>query len=349
MRVSAIALLVLLAPACSAEDGGIAGSTGGATHSGGSASGGSGGSAQAGAGGMGGSAPFQCEAVPAQSPTLSGILSFDPAEPHPGDTLTVVVKAQNGMKTADAPQMTLWATGPSGTRSVPSQMVIGGSPIYVFEVPALELGDLCLLGRIGDQAEISGKLSVTARPTEANGTAGVYKVTENHQLTCDEQPDWGNELHVQVLDAQGQGVPNAVVEVRLPDWTDVGSIKNAAEHTVPTTLSMNSSGSYDDYFWWPSNDNGFTIFELRVKGSASDRATEITSGWWGTDPSDCRYCPAHDTRNVYGHWSHRVVFRLDPSAMTACSVGTDHAGQSACGTPGHVQHDPDSQACWTVK
>src|SRR4029079_9326469 len=100
---------------------------------------------------------------------------------------------------------------------------------------------------------------------------------------------------------------------------------------------------------WPSNGNGFTVFELSVEGAASDRATEITSGWWDTAPDGCRYCPDYPTRNVYGHWSHRVVFQLDPAAGTICVVPTDHAGQSACGTPGHIQHAPDASACWSAK
>lgn len=320
------------------------GAGGGGTSSGGTSAGGAGGSS-----GGGGGSSFQCQAASASSPKLGALMLFDPAAPHPGDTLTVVVRAQNGTKAGAAPAMQLDATGQNGTVTVASQMVVGGPATYVFEVPKLALGDVCLLGRIDGQPEISGKVTVTPRPAEPNPGGGVYKVTQNHQLTCEEQPDWGNELHVSVRDAQGKGVPNAEVVVRLPDWTDVGSIKNATEHAVPTSLKMDASGNYDDYFWWPSNDNGYTVFELSVKGAASDRATEITSGWWGTDPKDCRYCPSYELRNVYGHWSHRIVFQLDPSATQACVVGTDHAGQSACGTPGHVQHDPNEKACWTVK
>jgi hypothetical protein len=361
LRAVLLASTLLIAGACGSDTDGTAGpsSSGGAgghAGSGGgsggtSAGGGSGGATGGtggGSGGTGGTA-FTCTEASTSSPALAALFLLDPKDPHPGDTLTVVIRATNGVGSGDAPPMTLGATSAKGTSDVPLSILIGGPATYVYEVPDVPLGDICLLSKVNGADEASGKVTVTPRPPGPSAQSGVYKVTENHQFTCDEQPDWGNELHVEVRDAAGNGVPNAKIDVRLPDWTDLGSIKNADTNPVPSELATDGSGHYDDYFWWPSNDNGFTIFELTVQGTASDRATEITSGWWQSDPSGCTYCNGGTAHNVYGHWSHRIVFQLDASATEACVVPTDHAGQSACGAPGHVQHDPGYSACWSVK
>ena len=293
--------------------------------------------------------PFQCTPATATSPVLAGTFLFDPAEPHPGDTLTVLVKSAN-YKQANAPKMTLEATAGAGLDTEDVTIMAGGlGVIYYYAVPNLQLGDVCLLTRIGGNPELAGKVTVTPRPAPPPSATGVYKVTSNHQFTCQEEVPWGNEFHVAVLDAQGSGVPGAVVDVRLPDTTDVASIKNASTKPVPKTLTMDSTGHYDDYYWWPSNDNGFTVFELSVQGTASDHATEITSGWWETDDTGCRYCDPSQPINVYGHWSHRVVFRLDATATDACVVPSDHAGMSACPSHGHAHHHATHEACWSVK
>ena len=293
--------------------------------------------------------PFHCDQAAATSPVLAGSFLFDPAEPHPGDTLTVLVKSAN-YKQSNAPKMTLEATTATGVDAEDVTIMAGGSGvIYYYAVPNLPLGDVCLLTRIGADPELAGKITVTPRPAPPPSNSGVYKVTSNHQFTCQEEVPWGNEFHVAVLDAKGNGVPGAVVDVRLPDTTDVPSIKNAGTNPVPKTLTMDSTGHYDDYFWWPSNDNGFTIFQLSVHGTASDMATEITSGWWETDDTGCRYCDPSQPINVYGHWSHRVVFQLDANATDACVVPSDHAGMSACPTHGHAHHHPVHEACWSVK
>lgn len=294
--------------------------------------------------------PFHCDAAAATSPLLAGTFLFDPKDPHPGDTVTVLVRSTK-FSEASAPAMTLDATSSKGTSTEKITITSGGNGVtYYFALPDVPLGDMCLLTHVKGAPELAGKLTVTPRPAPAPSPKGVYKVQANHQFTCQEQVPWGNELHVEVLDAQGKGVPGAVVNVRLPDTTDLTNIKNADTKPVPKTLTMDGSGKYDDYFWWPSNGNGYTIFDLSVQGSASDVATEISSGWWETDGTGCRYCNTGQPINVYGHWSHRIVFKLDSSTSQACLVPSDHAGMSACAaTHGHAYHHPTHQACWTAR
>ncbi len=296
-----------------------------------------------------GAPAFSCAPTPATSPVLAGQLLLDPADPHPGDTLTVLIKSTNGYTQATAPAMTLEATTAAGTQ-MQTTMITSGvldakGVVYYYEVPDVPLGDVCLLSRIMGNPEVSGKITVTPRPAPPPSPQGVYHVTMNHQFTCQEEPTWGNEFHVAVLDANGAGIPGAIVDVHLPATTDTSNIKNSGQHPVPTTLTMDGTGHYDDYFWWPSNTNGFTVFELSVEGAASDVATEITTGWWDSNAAGCSYCSTPAV-NVYGHWSHRIVFQLDPSATQACVVPSDHAGQSNCGAPGHLYHDPSFQSCW---
>jgi hypothetical protein len=53
---------------------------------------------------------------------------------------------------------------------------------------------------------------------------------------------------------------------------------------------------------------------------------------------------------VYGHWSHRIEFKLDATTNQACLVPSDHAGMAACAsTHGHAFHHPTHQACWTAR
>lgn len=300
--------------------------------------------------------PFSCTPASGAANTLKGELLFDPKDPHPGDTVTVLLKsAGQGTTQGNAPKMTLEATGAKGTITAPTQITAGvlgaKGVVYHFEIPDVALGDVCVLAKIdGKTPELAGKIMVTPRPPPPPAPGGVFKVTTNHQLTCQEQVPWGNELHVAVYDENGKGVPGAKVRVFAPDTTDWSNVKNNDQtHPFPKTLTMNASGKWDDYFWWPSNTNGFFVMELAVDGVASDVATEITSGWWETDANGCRYCDPSNPINVYGHWSHRIQFKRDPKATTMCAVGSDHAGQKACGAPGalgHLYHDPSHQACW---
>jgi hypothetical protein len=274
------------------------------------------------------------------------MMLFDPAEPHPGDTLTVIVRTTNGTPPAAAPSLAMQAEGASGVTVEQTAMKAGGGDtFYYYAFAEVELGDVCLLGLVdGTTPEIAGKVTVTPRPAGPPLTQGVYKVVTNHQWTCAEQPTYGNEVHLRVLDEYGQGVPGAVVDIRYADTTDPGSIYNDGS-TIPDTVTMDATGSFVGYDSWPISDNGLLVLELAVVGAPSDIATELTTGWWETNDEGCNYCSTYGV-NVWGHWSHTVIFQRDPSATAICEVETDHAGQSACAVPGHLHHHPQHRACW---
>jgi hypothetical protein len=292
-------------------------------------------------------APFTCEPAAVTSPVLNGEMYFDPADPHPGDTLTVIVKAPGQTPDTHA-SMAMKAEGSWGEVLEPTTIVAGGGDtFYYYAIPDVQLGEVCLLGLIdGVLPEISGEVLVTERPQGAPLTQGVYRVTSNHQWTCGEQPTYGNEVHVQVLDEQGNGVPNTNIAIHYADSTDPGTIYNGGGD-IPEFVTTDGNGSFVAYNSWPISDHGFLVFQLWVKDEPSDIATELTTGWWETDDQDCSYCGQYGI-NVWGHWSHSVVFQRDPAATEACTVPVDHGGQAACGAPGHLHHHPTHQACWSL-
>jgi len=321
------------------------GGTGGAVVGGG----GQGGStSSSGTGGNGAAPPFTCEPDLPGSPQLAAQMHFDPAEPHPGDTLTVIVRSTNGTSPGDSPGLVLEAEGAAGmTTEQITMRAGGGDTLYYFAVPNVELGDLCLLALVdGTTPEIAGKVTVTERPAGPPVENGIYKVITHHQWTCSEQPTYGNEIHVSVQDENGQGVAGAVVDVNYADSTDPGSIYND-EGNIPDTVQMDGSGHYVGYNYWPISDHGFMVFKLSVQGEPSDIATELTTGWWEANDENCNYCGEYG-KNVWGHWSHTVVFQRDVNATEICEVDTDHAGQQSCAIPGHLHHHPQHQACWTA-
>ncbi len=296
--------------------------------------------------------PFTCTPVATTSPVLDGVLTFDPADPHPGDTVTVIVRSQS-LGRAEAPPLELTATSASGDRVWPTNARAGGDALYYYALSDVELGDYCLVGRVSGNDEISGKFTVTPRPappTRCSG--GIYKVTQNHQLTCAEQPEFGNEINIRVLDAQGQGVNGAVVRIGWPN-TVVRPIYNDTDppnpSDIPATVTTGSDGWFHGWNYWPISENGYMVFNLSVDGCASDVATEITTGWWESDNQGCRYCdPSFANRNVWGHWSYTVVFQLDLAATQACVVDNDHAGQGSGCEVMHIHHDPSHAACYAV-
>ncbi len=289
--------------------------------------------------------PFACEEASANSELLNAVVLFDPAQPHPGDTLTVVVRATNGLSRQDAPPMDLEVTDRDGVRTLASQTIEGGEAVYYYSIPAVPLGQVCLRGLVGGDNEVSGKVQVTPRPPGPPVDGGIFKIVANHMWTCDEQPSFGNELHVWVRDENGQGMPGVSVSLRPSDTTDPSSIYNADAETIPEQIVTGDDGHANAFNYWPISDNGLLVLEVQVDGVASDIATEITTGWWEDDLMGCNYCNT-DTVNTWGHWSYTVEFQRDLGATEACVVDNDHAGMSACGEPRHVHHAPGVQSCW---
>jgi hypothetical protein len=295
--------------------------------------------------------PFTCTAADTSSPVLDGVLVYDPADPHPGDTVTVVVRSQS-LDRPEAPAMVLEERSAGGTRTWNAGTVAGGRAVYYYAVSNVEPGDHCLVGKIDGADEISGKFTVTPRPAgPPRCEGGVFKVTTNHLWTCGEQPEWGNEVRIEVYGADGNPMPGVTVRIKWPDTTQ-RPIYNDTDppdpSEIPETVETGSDGVFAGFNYWPTNVNGYMVFNLSVDGCASDTATEITTGWWETDNDGCRFCdPGYTNRNVWGHWSHTVIFTLDPDATQACVVPVDHAGQQGCRIE-HIHHDPDHMACWDV-
>lgn len=290
--------------------------------------------------------PFSCDAADAASPLLAGLVLFDPEQPHPGDTVTVVVRATNGLGRPDAPAMTLTAEGAAGTSEHAPQTIEGGEAIYYYAIPNVQLGDLCVQGLVDGALEVAGRTTVSPRPADPPATNGVFKVVTNHQWTCDEQPNNGNELDVRVRDETGAPIAGAVIDVRWTDNTDEGSIYNG-DMAPFTEITTDDQGYAKVFNFWPTSDNGLFVLQLSVRDAASDIATELTTGWWEDDLMGCSYCGT-PTINVWGHWSYTVEFQRDASSNEICVVENDHAGMSACGEPRHVHHDPAARACHTV-
>jgi len=295
------------------------------------------------------SPPFTCDPVLTSSPHLAGEMYFDPAEPHPGDTLTVIVQSTNGTSPQNAPSMSLQAEGAGGvTTEQASYVAGGGETLYYYDIEDVRLGDICVLGLIdGSQQEISGKITVTERPAGAPLTHGVFKVVENHQWTCGEQPTWGNEVLVRVLDENGQGMGGVEIDVHYADSTDYDTIHNGGGD-IPDTVFTGGDGTFHGYNYWPISDHGFLVFQLSVRNEPSDIATELTTGWWEDNGLGCNYCNTYAV-NTWGHWSYTVTFQRDTAATEICVVDNDHAGQSSCGAPGHLHHDPAHRACWNAQ
>ncbi len=291
--------------------------------------------------------PFTCEPEPATSPVLDAELLLDPAEPHEGDTVTVLVRSRR-LDRNEAPDMILQVMGPDRNDWLQAARRSGGRALYYYYIPNVVPGEYCVLGLIQGTAEISGKFEVTPRPPgPARCQGGVFKVISNHQWTCQEQPEWGNEIHIRTLDADGNPLPGVTIHV---GWVDTARRPFYNEENVgppPEQVTTDDNGEFRGYDYWPISRTGELVFRLWVEGCASDVATEITTGWWQTDDSGCEYCPNSGTRNKWGHWSHTIVFQLDPTADRACIVPSDHAGQQRCDYD-HLFHDPSVQTCWDV-
>lgn len=317
-----------------------------------------GGGAEGGQGGQAGSVePFTCTPQPV-SPTLAPTYWTHPAAPLAGQAVTVILQSGN-TDGASGPEISAELVNRAGSYTSTDFTLAGGSAaIYYISVGGLTVGENCVTVRTGTSVEVSLKIMATdPGPGVARG-GGVWKVTSNHQWTCGEQPTWGNLLHARVLDESGNPMEGAVVSMR---WTDdivypVPPDETAMswqEHGQAKSMTTGADGLAELFTEWGEGIRspidarpGYVNFLLSVEGGASDVATEITTGLWETDHSGCNYCSTYAV-NVYGHWSHTVEFRRDPSATEICEVPSDHAGQQGC-MASHFYHDPARSSCVPV-
>jgi len=173
--------------------------------------------------------------------------------------------------------------------------------------------------------------SQTVQPQPpATGGRTAFKVSSNHQWTCEEEFTWAIVFEVRVEDEQGQGLEGVSVTVGHNDC------ELAEDHPPPAVLVTGADGkaSFENYNPGSIRDypTNTCKFFMEVAGQPSDRAVELTTGIWedqDTPQGKCNFCSTF-AENVWGHWSYTVVFRRTPGATERCEVPTDHAGQAHC-------------------
>jgi len=270
-----------------------------------------------------------------------------------GDTLNAVLNLNRGRQEVESryPPWRREVVGPPGTAQPRLLYLAGGDAVFDWIVPGARQGQHCVAAWLTvdgvERVVASAGVEVGPAPVVA-APGGVYRVVDNHQLTCAEN-GWANQVHVEVRDAAGQPVPGQRLEVAWNEnitrprfWPDDQPLRE---------LTTGPDGRLSVPNIWPVGSNDWDQpdmleFHVRVAGHPSDWAVEISSGFWQTDPGGCTYCPGGE--NVWGHWSYQVVFQLVPDAQQWCKVPTDHAGQAACPGHEHLHHDPDSTPCWAV-
>ena len=302
-------------------------------------------------------APFACEPA-AATPSLELHHWLHPSSPVAGQTLTVVMQSQN-TRPRNGPPLSAVLVNRDGMRRTNHYTRAGGDKAtYHVSIAGLAAGENCVAIYNGDNVEVAFEI-IAADPGAgvARGN-GVWKVSANHQWTCDEQPTWGNLLHVRVVDEAGAPVEGATVGLRFTDDAiypvppDDGAT-NFAEHGQPKTMTTGSDGRAELVTPWGEGIRSpidakpsYLVFQVSIEGGASDVATEISTGIWETNNDGCNFCN-RSAVNVYGHWSYTVEFQRDPTATEICDVPNDHAGQGACG-PIHFFHEPDQRSCIPV-
>ena len=101
--------------------------------------------------------------------------------------------------------------------------------------------------------------STNAGPPRYEG--GVFKLTTNHLWTCDEQPEWGNVVRLEVYDSDGNPMPGVTIRVGWPDTTE-RPIYNDTDppdpSEIPETVTTGSEGVFSGFNYWPTNVNGYS-------------------------------------------------------------------------------------------
>jgi len=299
--------------------------------------------------------PFSCEPLTA-SPTLEPTLSLHPLAPVAGQTVTLSLHSGN-TGAGQAPPLRARIVDRTGTREVDPTMIVGGPAVYYFSIADLVEGEACLSVLRGDGVEVAQRLEVAPAVPVARG-AGVWKITRHHQWTCDEQPTFGNLLHVEVVDEHDAPVEGAVARLRFTDDAKFPIKPDTVAQTFadsqhPKSMTTGADGRAELVTPWGEGIRSpidarpsLAVYQVDIAGGASDVATEISTGLWETDKSGCNFCNRYAV-NVYGHWSYTIRFQRDPSATEVCDVPTDHAGHGSCAIE-HFYHDPARPSCHPV-
>ncbi len=172
-------------------------------------------------------------------------------------------------------------------------------------------------------------------------TSFTYKVTRNHQWTCEEQPDWGNEVHILVKDEAGRPLSGIQVEY----WHDYrwgSKMPNDSPPLPSGVLTTDDQGKILWYNSWPgclgnqcpNNGDVRVNFFFKVRNAPSDTAVEITTGYWGDECKKGTICPERKCEgcggcvcvNVWGHWSYSIEFTKKSGSLTEEEIPTDHEG-----------------------
>ena len=183
----------------------------------------------------------------------------------------------------------------------------------------------------------------------SQAASSTFKVTRNHQLTCSEQPDWGNIVTLFVKDENGNPLPNTQIEYwaaysdQCPDkpnasegiLTTDGGGKTQFDNRWPGCLPCQPGSCSNNPPCKCSYPHDYRIhFFFKVANARSDTAVEISSGIYG-DECPSAFCPGRSTVNVWGHWGYQIEFKRNLQELAEEEAPTDHAGQSD--TPGNQE------------
>lgn len=243
-------------------------------------------------------------------------IGFDPPAPWDGGSVRIRVTASEGYTHVGVRLL--------GSPAAPEPRWIGveGSGPYTWSwsVSPLATGAWCVELFADPAATVLQRrlLRVAATPPEV----APFKVTRNHQWTCEEEYTWAINLDVRVEDETGGPLPGARVLLEHPPC----DLRDQPEPPAELVTGADGEVRWENYY-------PFCFFHLRVADAPSDTAIELYTGIWETQPSDgggeCNYCSTF-AENVWGHWSYSVTFRRTPGATERCEVGSDHAGQAGC-------------------
>lgn len=242
-------------------------------------------------------------------------LGFDPPVPWRGGSVRVRATAITGYT-----NIGVRLVGPSAPE--PRWIGVDGSGPYTWSwsVGPIDAGTYCVELFADPDARV---LQRRALRVEAEAPAiAPFKVTRNHQWTCEEEYTWAINVDVHVEDEAGNPMPGTRIAMSHPPCDLRG------EPEPPAELVTDERGDVRWENYYPR-----CFFHLRVADAPSDTAIEIYTGIWETQPTEgggeCNYCSTF-AENVWGHWSYAITFRRSPGATEVCEVPTDHAGQSAC-------------------